>query len=291
MQDFTNHQITLFRGHLNPFVTAYDGDDGNDPVPPAEPVTPPVTPPIATPATPDKKFVQKDVDRIVQDRLARAQETHGVQVDKLVAELEGLKTKATMTDGEREALGSRIEELRSEHLSAAQKATKTIKELEAKFTKVEAEKTNVQKEWRDRYDSFRIDRELMDAATFSNALTPMQLVKMLIPDTKVVEQLTDAGEPTGNYDVKTAITIFEGEGDKKTPVAIELSPRDAIAKLREMPNIWGNQFAADAADGVGGNQSVWAPRVPKPDATEMPDDFEEYKAWRANNPKEAGLSK
>lgn len=229
------------------YVTAYDGED--DPTPGTDPV---VADP--KPGEPKKVFTQEEIDKIVQSRLEREKKTQ----QELLTKLTDLEKRSNLSDEERSKLQKRIAELQNENMSVEEKLNREVKTWSEKYqTETETLKKQVS-EWQTRHHSYQIERELMDAAQANDARVPFQLVDLLKQNTKMKEAVDEKGNPTGRYEVKVTITDQKEDG---TPFTLELSPMEAVAKLREMPEKWGNQFNAKGIDGTGNRPDILNPSV------------------------------
>jgi hypothetical protein len=242
----------LFDVFKNAFVTAYDGEDDPETPVVSDDVDPSVTPaddPAKT-KTP-RTFTQEDVNKIVQQRLAKEREAQAKEQEKnkeLITKLQELEKRADLTKEERDALNIRLEELRSEKLSKEGQLARELDTLKQENERIAREKEEVETTWKTRYNNFRIEKELADAAIAHDARTPDQLVKLLKESTRIDQEIDKVtNKPTGNLIVKTRITDFDEDNQ---PFEVELTPREAVARLREMPEIWGNQFMSKAQPGI-----------------------------------------
>lgn len=239
------------------FETAYEGESGGNDDNPGEPAPTPDPTPTPTPDPPkpdsdkEKLVPASRVNEIVAQRVKEVQAKEREAGEKtrreLLQQLERREQEASMTESERETLQKRIEELRAESLSAEEASKRTIKQLESDLTTAKEQAAKERTALISQYNAYRIEQELMQAATAHDARTPSQLVNLLRGDTKVEEVIGDDGKPTGELTVKTTITEFKEDG---TPFQVECSPNDAIARLRAQPDKWGNQFNSSAQRGL-----------------------------------------
>lgn len=287
---------------LMPFVTAYDGDDGGteDPNNPGstnegggesdnrrltqQEITAKLEAERKQKEAADKErqnkvFTQDDLNRIVKERLDREQEKHREKQNELLTRMESLEKTAQLTDDERAALQQRIEEFRSENLSLEEKANREIKRLQEELDTTQKNLSSEIDKWQRQYFDFRIDNELMDAALTNDARTPAQLVSLLKPQTAVKEVVDDKGRSTGRFEVRTTITDYKEDG---TPFQVERKPHEAVARLAEMPEIWGNQFNSKVSAGLDRMSDQSAPATTG-SALVLDKGFAAYKASRQKN--------
>lgn len=296
---------------LTPFITAYDGegndDDGDDAGKTGsshqdvgaggddqritqQQITAKLEEDKKKRAEADKKrmektFTQEDVDRVVKERLTREQEKHREKQTELLSRLESLEKTSQLTDDERAALQQRIEELRSENLSSEEKATREIKRLQEELERTQKSLVKDVERWQKQYFDFRTDNELMDAALKNDARTPAQLVSLLKQQTAVKEVVDDQGRPTGRFEVRTTITDYKEDG---TPFQVERKPHEAVARLAEMPEIWGNQFNSKVSAGLDRMSDQSAP-VSTGSALVLDKGFDAYRNSRQKNKGVLGL--
>lgn len=221
------------------FKMFYPVFDGEDPTPPANP---PADPP-PTGGT-DKVFTQDDLNRM----LKKDREKHQEQTKKALDELEMLKKRSNLTDKERKQLDGRISQLQDELLTkeqlSAKEKDKMKADYEAKLKLTEEER----EDYKGRYTELLIRRQILDAALEHDAFAPDQIVKMLRPDTQLIEELNEAGEPTGN--LVPQVTLADVDKDGK-PFDGKLAPSQAVKRMKEMEH-YQNLFKGDGIGGVGG---------------------------------------
>jgi len=145
MQDKKHLLFTITDRVFKTFITAYEGegDDDSEPNNPGNTGTsdssqsgstqdrgnnPPGNP--TSGSKDDKVLTQEQVNKIVQDRLAKKEDQFRAQQSELITKIEELEKTATLTDDERNTLKKRIEELRSENLSSEERANREIKQLQ-----------------------------------------------------------------------------------------------------------------------------------------------------------------
>jgi hypothetical protein len=206
------------------------------------------TPPVVTA---DKKLLStEEVNRIVQDRLAKAEakikEAEAKKYNDLVQKYEEVRKTTATTDEERTNLTEEIKKLKNANMSVEEQRKQEIAELQKSLETTQKDLTAKADMTRREYEDYRIRTELHHAAEINDARIPTQLVRLLLGDTKVVPVITEDGKPTGASEVKVAVTeVIEGKS-----VVTELSPAEAVKKLRSMTNEWGNQFNSTSNKGL-----------------------------------------
>ena len=191
-----------------------------------------------------KTFTQDDVNRL----LAKEKRDFQSKQQTMINELEALKQKSTLTAEERTALENRLEELRNESLTKDELAKKDKDKL---LKTHETEKTTLVKErdgWRNRYTDATIARALTDAAVANTAHVPSQIVSILRGQTRLVEELDEAGKPNGNLIPK--VTLQDKDKDGKS-VTLDLTVSEAVKRMKDMEDYF-NLFKGEGTGGVGG---------------------------------------
>lgn len=249
----------------------------NEPVsppPPPPPASPPVSPP--PPAGDERKFTQKDVDKMMEDHRKGLQARN----QELITELENQKKASNLTLEEKENLQARIDALSKEHLSKEQQASAEFEKLKKKYDSDTSTFMKERDEWKGRYDNTLVEHALTAAAAKHKAHSPEQIIRMFKGDVKVVPVLDDAGKPTGQF--KTVMPVNTTDPKTQQPVTLELSVDEAIAKIRE-----NEEFANMFIDvSKGGFDSNGNPKRGGGSATDgPPTDPAAYRKWR----KDAGL--
>jgi len=202
---------------------------------------PPVDPPADDKKTPpkNKTFSQEEVDTILENERQRANQQKQDYIDQLTA----LKDKTGLTEQEKETLEQQIAGLKKEVVSKEELAKKKQEKLTKDFQDQLTNLTHQAKSWQSRYESEKIQTELMSRATEAGAFNPQQIVGLLGNKTKVVPILSDEGQETGNYKV-----VVEQSVDGKD---LQLSVDEAIGQLKADIETNGNLFKSNLKGGVG----------------------------------------
>jgi len=191
----------------------------------------------------NKTFSQDDVNRFLASEKRKFKDSQ----QKLIDELEALKTKSNLTDTERTELEERLEAQRRELMTKEELAKKDkdklIKEHQASTDKLTGERDT----WRTRYTEATITRAITDAAVLNEAYSPEQIVFMLRPATQLVEDLDADGKPTGDFIPKVT---FKDEDKDGKPVTLELTVPEAVKRMKDMEKFF-NLFKGEGTGGIG----------------------------------------
>lgn len=215
-------------------------------------IDPPVDPPIDPPVDAKKPKVQFDdiqqkyVNSLVAEEKRKAERKN----NELITQLETQKNHAATTAAERTALEGRIEDLRAEFQTKEQLTNqsneKKIKDLEKQVK----EKEDAANTWTRRFQERLVTGDLTDAAVKGKAFNPKQVVTILKPMTRIVEEIDEATQkPTGEFTTRVKLPAKDKDGQ---PTMLDLAPADAVKQLAEMPDEYGNLFISTATGGLGG---------------------------------------
>jgi cob(I)alamin adenosyltransferase len=225
--------------YSSPFTPVYEGE-GSDPPAPETADDPIVTTPEPTET---KLFDQTQLNKIVAEERRKKDEA----LKKALGEIDALKARSSLTEKERLELEERLQTVRNEALTKEQLAKKKQSELQSEYEKRIQSLESQAKEWEDRYINTTIQRSLVDAAAKNKAYSPEQIVYILKDNTRVTQELDEAGQPTGNYVTKVKLEDVDPQNKK---VMLELSPDDAVARMRELDK-YKNLFQAEGSGGLG----------------------------------------
>lgn len=232
--------------YLNTWYNVFEneGENTDAGTPPSEgggEATPPASEGGEEPKS--KTFSQEEVNKI----LAQEKRKHQGVTQKALQEVEALRKKSSLTEKERHELDERVETLRTSLLTEQEKAKRNAEKLRQqhreRVTGLEAERDT----WQKRYTDSTIQRSITDAAATNNAFNPRQIVAILGRDTRLAEELDTEGNPTGKLVPKVT---FHDKNKEGKPVVLELSPDEAIKRMREIPEFL-NLFKVEGTGGAG----------------------------------------
>jgi hypothetical protein len=223
-----------------------------------------------TPPKNVKTFTQEEVNKIMAEDRRKQQKNR----DQLVSQLKTISENKNLTEKERDELATRIEQLQNETMTAQEVAKREKEKITKDYTKqVDRERADKERIW-NKYSNEKITREIQDAAIEHDAVSTTQIVNLLQPSCKVIDELGKEGQPTGDYVTRVA---FRDKDDKGTTITLELNVTDAVKRMKEMPEHW-NLFKSGANGGIGlFNTPQSVARGSKP-----PKNPAEYRKWREN---------
>ena len=169
---------------------------------------------------------------------------------ELATQLRTLGDEATMSTQSRDELAEKIEQLELEHMSDKERANHAAGKTAKDHAKQLESLTTDAAKWQGLYANSTTQQALMDAAIGGEALplAVSQIVSILGPNTRIVEEIDAAGNGVGRY--KTVVK-FNDTNDDGEAVTLDLSPAEAVKRMKELPQQWGNLFKGENAGGLG----------------------------------------
>jgi len=239
----------------------YDGD------PVIEPVIDPVIEPVIEPAgsvpinaiegvpagTGGKVFSQDDVNRIVQDRLAKDRKTQDVKYHDLETEYKTLLDNQSLSTEQREKLENDLEDVQKRFRTKEQQLAHEKKQIEDRLSgELETYKIAAES-WESKYKGSVSDRALIDAAASGEAFNPHQVVALLRPMTKMTEAKDSEGQPTGQW---IPMIDFPDVNETGEHIMTQRTPDEAVKRMKEIPEQYGNLFKSNVVSGIGAGSAT-----------------------------------
>lgn len=236
--------------------------------------------PAAGAGTPPKTFTQDQMNKILADDRRKNQ----AKQKELLTQLEQLQQTARLTDDERNNLNAQVEELRLQTTTAEERARTALdkqkKDYDVKVTTLTTERD----EWRNRYTETAIGHEITNAAVTQEAFSPGQIAAMLRPNTRLTEELDGTGKPTGRLIPKVKFEASDKDGQ---PIVLDLTVPEAVKRMKETPDVFGNLFKSTAQGGLGTQAPTGQGKGGKVDVSKLTP--AQYREMRAKNPAALGL--
>lgn len=223
-------KFSLYRSF--PVLTAFD----NDVPPPTDDVpTQPADPPVDDQG---KTFTQEQMNKV----LAEDRRKHSEKLKQVESQLSTLVETAQLTEAEKADLQKTRAELQKQLMTKEQIAAQERRTLKEKYDEEIKAEREARQAAESKYEDATIKRALSDAATLGDAFSNGQVVDLLRSNTKLVDDQPMVDFPD--------IHVETGEA-----IVTQLSPEDAIKRMKELPDKYGNLFKANVINGVGGNAS------------------------------------
>lgn len=200
---------------------------------------------------------------------------------ELITQLEAIKNNVNTSKAEKEALETRIEELRNEFTTkeqlSQQNTTKALKERDKRIKDLEGESGR----WKNLFEKTTIETHIVNAAVTNKAYNPQQIVDILSNKTRLAEVLDEENKPIpGAYVPKIKLNVKDKDG--KTTV-LDLTVTEAVKQMTEMAE-YANLFNSGATSGLGATTT----RRGSGDEDTPPKDPVAYRKWRKDHPEFVG---
>lgn len=204
-------------------------------------------------ADPDARFNTDQVNKIVQERLAKERKRQSEENSKLQKKLEEVLANQSLTEEERADLQQTIEDMRKQNRTKEEEAKHQRRQLQEEYEKRLKEAVEKAGYWENEYRSQTINRSLMDAAVKHDAFMPTQVVTILKEYTKLVQPRDEGGKPIEGAGLEPLVDLPDVDAEDGKAIITQRNPEDAVARLKELqPNL----FKANVVSGVGGNSST-----------------------------------
>lgn len=202
---------------------------------------------------PDARFNQDQLNKIVQDRLAKDRKKNVEKYKTLEGSYQDLLANKALGEEDRTKLEGQLEDLRKQHRTKEEQAKHERLALQDDFETQLAEAKKNAAHWEGEYRTSTINRSLMDAAVKNDAFMPQQVVTLLREHTKLVEPVDENGKAVTGAALAPMVDLPDTDVDSGKPIITQRTPAEAVTRLKELqPNL----FKANVVSGVGGNSST-----------------------------------
>ena len=200
-----------------------------------------------------RTFTQDDVNRIVEERLARDRKSREEQNRRLETQLQELLKTKELSDQERERIQESLDDVQQQLRSKEQQANHEKKQLQNEYERKLSEANQRAESWEVRFRESSIGRALQDAAVANDAFNSSQIVNLLRPMTKLVELVDETtGRTIGEY--KTVVDLPDRD-EKGQEVMTQGTPDEIVKRMKELGE-YANLFKANVVSGVGANSAT-----------------------------------
>lgn len=231
-----------------------------------------------------KTFTQDEVNRF----LAEDRRKHQTALASVETKLQEALNDKTMTEATRKALEENLNAIQGQLRTKEQQLAHEKKQMEEAHGNEVTELKKKAGFWEGLYRESTVERSLQDAAVKGDAFNPEQIVVLLRPMTKLLEVVDEkTGKTTGKY--KPMVEMNDVDPKTGEPVLMVRTPEEAVKRMKELPETYGNLFKSGVVSGIGaGTATGGAPgggsRVDVRKLTPQ-----QYREIRAKNPELLGL--
>ncbi len=230
-----------------------------------------------------KVFTQDDVNRF----LAEDKRKHQTALAQVEAKLQEALADKTMTEATRKALEENLTAIQGQLRTKEQQLAHEKKQMEEVHTSEVVELKKKVQVWESLYRDSTVERALQDAAVKGDAFNAEQIVVLLRPMTKLLEVVDErTGKTTGKY--KPMVEMSDVDPKTGEPVQMVRTPEEAVKRMKELPDTFGNLFKSGVVSGIGaGTATGGAPGGGRVDVRKLSP--QQYRELREKNPELLGL--
>lgn len=217
------------------------------------------------------------------EALAADRRKHKMALESAERQMQELLKSKGLSDEERLKTEQALEDLRAQMRTKEQQLAHEKKQLEEHHTKTLAEVAQKAQHWEARYRESTMARALQDAAMSGDAFRPEQIVTILRPMAKLSEE---------NGEFKTMIEFPDTDVTTGDPVKTLRTPEEAVKRMKELPEVYGNLFKSNVVSGIGSNSAtggLTSGKDGKVDLKKVAQDPVLYRRLRKEHPELLGL--
>jgi hypothetical protein len=239
----------------------------------------------AATSTEPKTFTQDEVNRFVAEE-KRKQQAALLKTEQSFKEL--LATNQNLSAKERQTLEENLATVQGQLRTKEEQAKMEKKQLEEQLTgKIKEHETRAH-EWENRYKTETVTRSLQDAAIQADAFQASQIVALLTPMTRLVEMIDEkTNKSTGKFRPVVDFPDVDADGN---PAITVRTPEEAVKRMKDLPETYGNLFKSNVVSGIGANSSTGVTPGANGKINLRNLNAEQYRELREKNPAALGLS-
>jgi hypothetical protein len=236
-------------------------------------------------AAKDRAFSQEDMNRFLADDRRK----HGEKYKKLEGAYQEIIADKNLAAEAREKLESELQDLQKTFRTKKSQEEYDRKQERERFTQEVTGYKEAANKWEHMYKDSAIQRSLQDSAIAAEAFNPAQIIGLLRPMTEM-RPATDAdgNELTDQMVPKVDFPDINAEtGHAEITLR---TPQEAVQRMKELPEQWGNLFRANVVSGIGSGAAtggVTSGEGGRIDVTKLSP--EQYRKLRKENPEALGL--
>lgn len=235
----------------------------------------------------EKAFNQEDVNKFLADDRRK----HTDKYNKLEQTYKTMLSDKNLATEQRGKLELELQDLQKTFRTKAQQADYDRKQVEEKLTSEMAGFKESATRWEGMYKDSVIQRSLQDAAIGGEAFNPLQIVNLLRTNTTMRPAMDPEGVEIPN-EMIPMIDFPDKDDTTGESVTTLRTPQEAVQRMKELPEQFGNLFRANVVSGIGaGNATggVTSGEGGRVDVSKLTPD--QYRKMRKDNPEALGLRK
>jgi len=192
-----------------------------------------------------------------------------------------------LTKEARAQLELKLEDVQKTYLTKEETLLNEKKKIEETLSKEANSWKEQAVRWENQFKQTLVDRTLQDAAVQYDAYNPSQMISLLRPMTKVTEKTDDQGRGTGAYEV--IVDLDDINGETGAHQVTRRAPTDAVKRMKELQDVYGNLFKTNVVSGIGGGTAPNTNAPGKIDPSKI--STAEYMRLRKEKPEVLGLNR
>jgi len=232
-----------------------------------------------------KPFDQDDVNRF----LAEDRRKHQAALAQVELKLTEALTDKDMTEATRKALEDNLSSIQGQLRTKEQQLALEKQQLEESHGTVVIDLKKKVEFWENLYRDSTVERSLQDAAVKNEAFNADQIVVLLRPQTKLLEEVDEeSGKPTGTY--RPMVTMKDVDPKTGEPATMVRTPAEAVKRMKELPETYGNLFKSGVVSGIGAGQATSGTALGKGGKVDVRKlTPQQYRELREKDPEALGL--
>jgi ribosomal protein L14E/L6E/L27E len=232
-----------------------------------------------------KIFDQDDVNKFLADDRRKHQQKY----EQLETAYKDALENQNLSTEQREQIENKLDEVQKMFRSKEEQLKHENRQWEEKYSKEVKEWETKATSWEQKYRETVIARSLQDAAVAHDAFRPSQVIALLRPMTKIVERTDEQGKGTG--ELVSVVDLMDIDTTTGEPIITRRTPEDAVKRMKELPEEYGNLFKANVVSGVGAGSATGSanPGSGRIDPRKLT--MDQYVKLRKENPSALGLKR
>lgn len=230
-----------------------------------------------------------DQQKKFNEALAADRRKHQAKLQEVEIKLSKALESGTLTENDRKALQENLETVQGQLRTKEQQLTLEKRQLEETYQVKVQEAEKKASAWEALFRDSTIDRALQDAAVKHEAWSPSQIITQMRGQTELVPDVDPTtGKPTGTY--TPMVKMLDKDATTGDMVKCSRTPDEAVKRMKEMPEQWGNLFRSGVVSGIGSGSATGGhmPGGGKIDVRKLT--AAQYRKVREENPELLGLA-
>jgi hypothetical protein len=233
----------------------------------------------------DRSFNQDDMNRFLADDRRK----HKEKYKKLEGAYQDMLADKDLASNQREKLQGELEDLQKTFRTKKSNEEYERKREQERFKQEVTGHKEAAHKWEHMYKDSAIQRALQDSAIAAEAFNPAQIIGLLRPMTEMRPAVDVDGNELSDQMVPKVDFPDINEETGQAEITLR-TPQEAVQRMKELPEQWGNLFRANVVSGIGSGAAtggVTSGEGGRIDVTKLSP--EQYRKLRKENPEALGL--